>query len=359
MLFSLVLVRYNVFNDITSNKSNYAVEILGRNCSLVVCLGVYLKVRIFGQHGHAQSYYLISVDDTYPLHVRVDALEKYFEQFGDILEVVVIRDRNTSKPRGFGFVTFKDEDALAAVMAHEGHTIDGKEISVKRSHQKESQSISAKKLFVGGMPNTVTQEDMHGYFSMYGPVEETQVMYDHMTGRSRGFGFVMFENENNAHACLYGGPHRLKGELVDVKPATPKTMSSNKPRSPYYYQNQMQYQQYVPGYMPNYSHMYAGGANGGYMSGTGGNPQLNPLMMMHPGMMGQSSLSPPMQQQTWMPQHRAPIVYSNFEESQREHYKKHHVKGREQNGRDQLSGVSPDSVDDFSNNNNTSTQAHQ
>lgn len=80
--------------------------------------------------------------------VSEDALEKYFEQFGDILEVVVIRDRNTSKPRGFGFVTFKDEDALAAVMAHEGHTIDGKEISVKRSHQKESQSISAKKLII-------------------------------------------------------------------------------------------------------------------------------------------------------------------------------------------------------------------
>lgn len=271
----------------------------------------------------------------------------------------MIRDRNTSKPRGFGFVTFKDEAALASVMAQEGHKIDGKEIDVKRSHQKESQSISAKKLFVGGMPNTVTQEDMHGYFSMYGPVEETQVMYDHMTGRSRGFGFVMFQNEDNAQTCLYGGPHRLRGELVDVKPATPKAMSGNKTRSPYYYQNQMQYQHYMPGYMPDYSHMYGGGAGGGYMAGSGGPPPLNPMMMMHPNLVGQSSLSPPMQPQPWMQQQRSPYVYSNYEESRRDHQVKHFGVGKEQNGSRQIAGLRSDSVDDFSNNNNTSTQTAQ
>lgn len=278
--------------------------------------------------------------------------------------MVVIRDRNTSKPRGFGFVTFKDEAAIDAVMAEECHQIDGKDIDVKRSHQKESQSMSAKKLFVGGMPSTVAQEDMHEYFSMYGPVEETQVMYDHMTGRSRGFGFVMFENEQNAQTCLIGGPHRLKGELVDVKPATPKAMSGNKGRSPYYYQNQVQYQQFMPNYIPNYPHMYGGGAGGGggYMAAGSGPHVTSPMMMMHPALLGQAPLSPPaaaVQQQSWIHPQRFPYVYSSYEDGRRDrHYMKHNGKGH-MTQPDQQPPVATDTVDDFANNNNTSTQTSQ
>lgn len=292
--------------------------------------------------------------------MAVDALERYFERFGEILEVVVIRDRNTSKPRGFGFVTFKDESAIDAVMAEEKHEIDGKEIDVKRSHQKESQSISSKKLFVGGMPNTVTQDAMLEYFSMFGPVEETQVMYDHMTGRSRGFGFVMFEKEEHAHACLYGGPHRLNGELVDVKPATPKASSGNTAMRPppYYFQHQMPYQQYMPNYIPGYPHN--GNASIGYMA-TGSGPQMNQMMMMHPAAIAaQAPLSPTaaQQQQHWMQPHRFPFVYSTQEDGRRDRFVKQYGgwNGRKA-GRDPKDPLNTETVEDFSNNNNTSTQA--
>lgn len=296
----------------------------------------------------------------------------------------MIRDRNTSRPRGFGFVTFKDEAAIEAVMAKEVHMIDGKEIDVKRSHQKESQSSSSKKLFVGGMPNTVTQEDMHGYFSGYGPVTEAQVMYDHMTGRSRGFGFVMFEQEEHAQTCLFGGPHRLNGELVDVKPATPKVSSMNKGPGgmgggmrdgsfsypyPYPISYTQPQQQYMPhtNYMPGY-HMYGGSSGGNASGGTGypvvpgaPGPQMSPLMMMHPA--GQLSLSPTAaaQHQSWFHQPH-PFVYSA-----QEVIGEYPVGGRNgsKQGRDahrfaklphDIDKVSSESVTDtYKNNNNTST----
>jgi len=48
-------------------------------------------------------------------------------------------------------------------------------------------------------------------------------MQDHMSGRSRGFGFVTFEEDSSAERAFAAGPmHEISGKQVEVKPATPK-----------------------------------------------------------------------------------------------------------------------------------------
>jgi heterogeneous nuclear ribonucleoprotein A1/A3 len=65
------------------------------------------------------------------------------------------------------------------------------------------------------------------YFSRYGEVAEVQIMQDHMTGRSRGFGFVTFEDDAAAERVFSSGVmHHLGGKQVEVKPATPKGSGS-------------------------------------------------------------------------------------------------------------------------------------
>jgi len=61
------------------------------------------------------------------------------------------------------------------------------------------------------------------YFSKFGKVAEVQIMQDHMSGRSRGFGFVTFEEDSSAQEVFeVGTMHELGGKRVEVKPATPK-----------------------------------------------------------------------------------------------------------------------------------------
>ncbi|GLI59205.1 hypothetical protein VaNZ11_001041 [Volvox africanus] len=153
-----------------------------------------------------------------------EKLKDYFLKYGEVHDVVVMRDRQTRRPRGFGFITFMDPAAAQAACA-ESHTIDGRQIDAKPSvpHGEGGQQPRSKKIFVGGLaPDT---EDVHlkQYFEQYGPVIEALVMVDHNSGRSRGFGFVTFGEESSVEKVFAAGQmHELGGKQVEVKSATPK-----------------------------------------------------------------------------------------------------------------------------------------
>ncbi len=64
-------------------------------------------------------------------------LRTAFEQFGDILEATVITDRDTGRSRGFGFVTFENDDsARTAVEKMDGTELDGRAIRVDEAREK-------------------------------------------------------------------------------------------------------------------------------------------------------------------------------------------------------------------------------
>ena len=57
-----------------------------------------------------------------------ESLRDYFSQFGEVVECTVMRDSNTGRSRGFGFLTFKDAKTVNIVMVKE-HFLDGKIVS--------------------------------------------------------------------------------------------------------------------------------------------------------------------------------------------------------------------------------------
>ena len=60
----------------------------------------------------------------------------------------------------------------------------------------------AKKLFVGGLAWATTSEGLGEAFSRFGEVSDARVITDRETGRSRGFGFVTFEDDAAAEEAL-------------------------------------------------------------------------------------------------------------------------------------------------------------
>ena len=63
----------------------------------------------------------------------------------------------------------------------------------------------SKKVFCGGLPWAADDSDLEAALSHFGNVQEARVITDRDTGRSRGFGFVTFElDEDAAEACRVG-----------------------------------------------------------------------------------------------------------------------------------------------------------
>ncbi len=60
----------------------------------------------------------------------------------------------------------------------------------------------AKKLYVGGLPYSTTDEELKAAFAQAGEVESANVIIDKMTGRSRGFGFVSMPNDDEAMKAI-------------------------------------------------------------------------------------------------------------------------------------------------------------
>ncbi len=60
----------------------------------------------------------------------------------------------------------------------------------------------SRKLFVGGLPWATDDEALHEGFEKHGTLVEAKVITDRESGRSRGFGFVTYENEEDAQTAL-------------------------------------------------------------------------------------------------------------------------------------------------------------
>ena len=66
-----------------------------------------------------------------------DSLKGYFDKWGNIVDCVVMRDGNTKRSRGFGFVTYDSLDSVNEVQANRPHIIDKKEVETKRATPRE------------------------------------------------------------------------------------------------------------------------------------------------------------------------------------------------------------------------------
>ncbi len=60
----------------------------------------------------------------------------------------------------------------------------------------------AKKLYVGGLPYSTTDNELKDAFAQAGAVSSAIIIMDKMTGRSKGFGFVEFANDEDAQKAI-------------------------------------------------------------------------------------------------------------------------------------------------------------
>nr|WPK95955.1 heterogeneous nuclear ribonucleoprotein at 98DE [Hydrometra stagnorum] len=159
-----------------------------------------------------------------------ESLQRYFARYGEVIDCVVMKNPETGRSRGFGFVTFSDPENVGLVLQNGPHNLDGRTIDPKpcnpRTLQKPKRNSSYPKVFLGGLPSNVTETDLRTYFARFGKVMEVVIMYDQEKKKSRGFGFLSFEDEDSVERCVAEHFVNLSGKQVEIKKAEPR--DSNK-----------------------------------------------------------------------------------------------------------------------------------
>lgn len=80
-----------------------------------------------------------------------------------------------------------------------------------------------KKLYVGNLPYSVNDTQLADLFSSYGTVTSAVVIMDRATGRSKGFGFVEFEDDAAAMAAIDAmNGQEVEGRELKVNEARPR-----------------------------------------------------------------------------------------------------------------------------------------
>ncbi|XP_043711205.1 heterogeneous nuclear ribonucleoprotein 1-like [Telopea speciosissima] len=178
-----------------------------------------------------------------------ETLQDHFNKYGDVVESVIMRDKNTGSARGFGFVLFSDP-SVADKALQDKHVILGRTVEVKKAvprgdqhhhpHQQQTKGSSrnssndgngnqfrTKKIFVGGLSSSLTEEEFKSYFEKFGRITDVVVMYDSVTHRPRGFGFITFDSEEAVESVMQKNFHELNDKFVEVKRAVPKDGNSS------------------------------------------------------------------------------------------------------------------------------------
>ena len=83
-----------------------------------------------------------------------------------------------------------------------------------------------KKLYVGNLPFTATEQDLVDQFSQCGTVESAKIIMDRDTGRSKGFGFVEMSSDAEAQAAI----NKFNGQDYSGRPMTVNEARPMEPR---------------------------------------------------------------------------------------------------------------------------------
>ncbi|KAI0211303.1 hypothetical protein LSAT2_003880 [Lamellibrachia satsuma] len=156
-----------------------------------------------------------------------ESLKAHFEQWGTIVDCVVMRDPNTKRSRGFGFITFQKATELDAAQAARPHIVDKREVEPKRAVPREESGrpdarVTVKKVFVGGIKEDIDDTDLREYFTQFGEVDSVNVITDKETGKKRGFAFVAFNDYDPVDKIVLMRHHTIKGHRCEVKKALSK-----------------------------------------------------------------------------------------------------------------------------------------
>jgi len=154
-----------------------------------------------------------------------NSLKTYFSKWGEIKDVIVMKDASTKRSRGFGFIKFKSRESVDDVQKARPHKIDDRDVETKRAMPRDFDPVAGqtvKKMFVGGLKEDTKEDQVRECFTDFGEIDSIEMIQDKQSGRTKGFCFVTFTDYDPVDKLVLKRKIELNGKKVELKKAFAK-----------------------------------------------------------------------------------------------------------------------------------------
>lgn len=154
-----------------------------------------------------------------PFEVTTEELRSHFIDYNPT-DVRLISNRMTGVSRGFGFLSFENEEDLQKVIELNGSDLGGKNLRINKSFGKSApndRTAGGRKVFLGNVSWDSSDDHVKEALSQFGEVLSVNLPMNRHTGRKRGFGFVLFSEKASADAALKQKQVECDGRVVHVE----------------------------------------------------------------------------------------------------------------------------------------------
>lgn len=160
-----------------------------------------------------------------PKDLYEESLRPYFEEFGPIAEVSIIRDNTTMTSKGCAFVTYLyPQSAQMAIETLHDKVKLPNSLNALQVRLAETQLERENKLFIGMLPKTMNEDDLNDIFAPYGDLREVHIIRG-PEGSPKGCAFVKFIERDAAITAIedlngstpHGGTRPLVVKFADTK----------------------------------------------------------------------------------------------------------------------------------------------
>lgn len=167
-----------------------------------------------------------------PFDASESDIRKHFSNCGQITQVKLLT-RDDGKSRGRGFIKFADEKSLKSALKLNSTEMMGRRIVVEipanssnnrpaNSNGRDNANTDSSSIIVRNLPFNFEESDLGQLFDDCGAIKKFRIIKNE-NGQSKGFGFVDFENADDAKNALSKNGTDIGGRSITVDYSLPKT----------------------------------------------------------------------------------------------------------------------------------------
>ncbi|KAL9169263.1 hypothetical protein ABFS82_04G068700 [Erythranthe guttata] len=219
---------------------------------------------------------------------NAETITSVFAKYGEIEDCKVVRDKNSGKSKGYGFILFKHRHGARRALKQPQKLIEGRMASCQLASAGPVQSpaqatvatvstphtseYTQRKIYVSNVSADIDPKKLWEFFSKFGEIEEGPLGLDKQTGKPRGFCLFVYRSVESAKKALEEPHKNFESQVLHCQKAVDGPKHSKGHFNQQHGQSQQQPQQHHhqghQGYYPPAKKgRYAGSSGAGHTGG--------------------------------------------------------------------------------------------
>ncbi|KAL3828669.1 hypothetical protein ACJIZ3_017471 [Penstemon smallii] len=216
---------------------------------------------------------------------NAETITSVFGKYGEIEDCKVVKDKNSGKSKGYGFILFKHRDGARRALKKPQKPIEGRITScqlasagpvqappptaVATVSAPPSSEYTQRKIYVSNVSAELDPKKLLEYFAKFGEIEEGPLGLDKQTGKPRGFCLFVYKSIESSKKALEEPHKNFEGHMLHCQKAIDGPKHSKGGFFGQSHPQQHHHQHHHQGHQGHYNHQAKKGRYGGSSGGVG------------------------------------------------------------------------------------------